>query len=109
MTIQVEFWTLAGFLFAFLSTMFGLAKWIFTSAERRQMQRFNSLEQALKGAGENWQRLERDFNSLKADLPLYYVRKEDYVRGQTTIEAKIDAVYNKLENIQLRQRLGDNT
>lgn len=106
MTIQVEFWTLVGFLLAFLSTMFGLAKWIFTSAEKRQMQRFASLEQTLKGAGDNWLRLERDFNALKADLPLNYVRKEDYIRGQTTIEAKIDAVYSKLEAIQLRQQMG---
>lgn len=109
MTIQVEFWTLVGFLLAFLSTMFGLAKWIFTSAEKRQMQRFSSLEQALKGAGDNWLRLERDLNELRVNLPLDYVRKDDYLRGQTTIEAKIDAVYSKLENIQLRQQMRNNS
>lgn len=107
MTIQVEFWTLVGFLLTFLSAMFGLAKWIFTSAEKRQMARFNALDQALKGAGDNWIRLERELAQLKASLPLDYVRKDDYVRGQTTIEAKIDAVYSKLETLMLRQSLGD--
>ncbi len=34
---------------------------------------------------------------FKADLPLNYVRREDYIRGQTVIEAKLDALDNKLE------------
>ena len=37
---------------------------------------------------------------FKADLPLNYVRREDYIRGQTVIEAKLDALYNKLEVVQ---------
>ncbi|MCN2262768.1 hypothetical protein MLL02_26285, partial [Escherichia coli] len=30
------------------------------------------------------------FMRFKADLPLNYVRREDYIRGQTVIEAKLD-------------------
>ena len=48
------------------------------------------------------QALERDFLKWQADMPLHYVRREDYVRGQTVIEAKLDAMYNKLEVVQLK-------
>lgn len=107
MTVQVEFWTLVGFLITFIGTICGMAKWIFTSAEKRMLQRLGSLESTLKGTSDNWLRLERDLNALKAELPISYVRKEDYIRGQTTIEAKLDAVYSRLDSIHLRQQLKD--
>lgn len=46
--------------------------------------------------------LEREFLTWRADLPLQYVRREDYVRNQTVIEAKLDGLGLRLENIQLR-------
>lgn len=46
--------------------------------------------------------LERDFLKWQADLPVHYVRREDYVRGQSVIEAKLDALYNKLEVVQMK-------
>ena len=51
---------------------------------------------------ESWKRLEREFLEFQARLPLDYVRREDYIRGQTVIEAKIDAVYSKLEVVLLK-------
>ena len=48
------------------------------------------------------QALERDFLNWKADMPIHYVRREDYVRGQVIIEAKLDALYNKLEVVHLK-------
>ncbi|MBN9528233.1 MAG: DUF2730 family protein [Alphaproteobacteria bacterium] len=41
-------------------------------------------------------------SDLRADLPLGYVRREDFIRNQTIIEAKLDALALKLENLQLR-------
>ena len=45
---------------------------------------------------------------LKAHLPDHYVRREDYIRGQTVLENKIDKVAMQLENIQLRTQLQQN-
>ncbi|EEY9341574.1 TAPT1 family protein, partial [Escherichia coli] len=33
-------------------------------------------------------------------------RREDYIRGQTVIEAKLDALYNKLEVVQQYRNTG---
>ncbi|STN25667.1 putative phage-related exported protein [Escherichia coli] len=43
MTLQVEFWTVVGFLITFMSFVGGMAKWLFSKAEERQAARFASL------------------------------------------------------------------
>lgn len=106
MTLQVEFWTVVGFLITFMSFVGGMAKWLFSKAEERQAARFTSLEQSLQQSASNWGELEKEFMRFKADLPLNYVRREDYIRGQTVIEAKLDALYNKLEVVQQYRHTG---
>ncbi|EIW6805903.1 hypothetical protein NI497_003325 [Salmonella enterica] len=105
MTIQVEFWTLVGFLISFIGAVCGLAKWLFSNAEARQVARFTSLEQTMRETASRWNQLEREFLEFRAQMPVDYVRREDYIRGQTVIEAKLDAVYEKLDNVQNRQNL----
>lgn len=87
------------------------------AAEKRQDERFESQENARKAAQEHWDqrfsdlskdvsqvfRLERDFLEWKADLPMTYVMRDDYVRNQTVIEAKLDAVALRIENLQLKR------
>ena len=106
MTLQVEFWTVVSFLLTFMRFVGGLAKWLFSKTEERQAARFASLEQALQQSASNWGELEKEFMRFKADLPLNYVRREDYIRGQTVIEAKLDALYNKLEVVQQYRNTG---
>ena len=106
MTLQVEFWTVVSFLLTFMGFVGGLAKWLFSKTEERQAARFASLEQALQQSASNWCELEKEFMRFKADLPLNYVRREDYIRGQTVIEAKLDALYNKLEVVQQYRNTG---
>jgi hypothetical protein len=42
---------------------------------------------------------------FKADMPFRYIARDDYIRGQTVIEAKLDAVAEKLEKVQIKQGL----
>lgn len=64
--------------------------------------RLDVLDSAAKSDAGQWQRVERELLTLKADLPLHYVRREDYIRGQSVIEAKLDGLGTKLENAHLR-------
>lgn len=59
----------------------------------------------MRETASRWNELEREFLEFKAQMPVDYVRREDYIRGQTVIEAKLDAVYEKLDNVQHRQNL----
>jgi len=64
--------------------------------------RLGGIEMANREEVSQWQRMEREFLTLKADLPLHYVRREDYIRGQSVLEAKLDGLGMKIENAQLR-------
>lgn len=64
--------------------------------------RLETLDAAAKADTGQWQRVERELLTLKADMPIHYVRREDYIRGQSTLEAKVDGVGMKLENALLR-------
>lgn len=120
MSIQVEFWQLVTLLVAFLTFLFAAGKLLLTQIEHRLSERFKALEDAREQSSkhwdekfsvmidqnrreaEGWAELERDFLRFQAELPLHYVRREDYVRGQSVIEAKLDALYNKLEVVQMK-------
>ena len=64
--------------------------------------RLDGMEEAARSEMGNWQRIERDLLKLQADMPLHYVRREDYIRGQSVIESKLDGLALKIENVQLR-------
>ena len=120
MTVQLDFWQLVTLLLAFFSFVAGGAKVLFGQIDRRLDERFDALESARQAADAAMQdtirrhtdeegktaakleALDREFLKFRADLPLAYVRREDYIRGQSVIEAKLDALYNKLEVVQLK-------
>lgn len=121
MTVQMAFWEVVTLLLSFFGFAFGAGKILLAQIDRRLNDRFEALEFAREtGAkhwdekftavieqkrreAEGWSNLERDFLRFQAELPLLYVRREDYVRGQTVIEAKLDAVATRIENLQLRE------
>ena len=102
MTLQLELWhalLLAG---GFLGVIAGFRRTPLGQIDKRLDERFKAQAELLDGNTAKVDRLERDFLEFRADLPLHYVRREDYVRGQTVIEAKLDALYNKIELVQMR-------
>lgn len=124
MTVQVEFWQLLTFLImlllSFLSFAFVAGRTLLAQVDQRLAQRFEAMEEARESAGKHWDErfatvlqqsqqqgtglsnLERDFLRFQAELPLQYVRREDYVRGQSVIEAKLDALYSELKVVQIK-------
>lgn len=118
--MTLELWQIITLLLAFFGCVAGFGKVLVEQFERRQAERFAAHDQA-RAQGQKAMReifeqhlveerknsvavqaLERDFLNWKADLPVQYVRREDYVRGQVIIEAKLDGLYNKLEVVQLK-------
>lgn len=120
MSGQLELWHLVLLALSILGGYWTLTKIIAGQFQRGLDERFKVLEQArsenhlqtskrLDGLettgredGVQWQRVEREFLRMQADMPLHYVRREDYIRGQSVIEAKLDGLGTKLENAQLR-------
>ncbi len=118
--LQIELWHLVSLALAVLAGFWALTKVIAGQFQRHLDTRFtaqdearranhaqvaarlDSLEQINREEAAQWQRLERDLLRLQADMPIHYVRREDYIRGQSVIEAKLDGLATKIENAQLR-------
>lgn len=114
--VQVETWALitwlVGQFVVFMACVFGFAKVLGGQVDKRLDEKFEAQE-AAREAGSRALRehidryvtqgektsaqvteLEKDFLKWQAQLPIHYVRWEDYVRGQSRLESKLDALYN---------------
>ena len=112
MNINIEFWQLivflTGLLGSFLGSSFALGKMLLSQSEKRLDERFEAqkegriatqkhwdsqfeaLKQFSHSGNEQWRQLERELMALKAALPIDYQRRDDAIRNQTVIEAKLD-------------------
>lgn len=54
-----------------------------------------SLEEADKKNAQDIRDLESKFNDLKADLPLTFTAKDDFIRIMNNVEKKLDLIYYK--------------
>lgn len=109
----------------FAAVVTALVKLLLWQFEKRLSERFASQDEARKEASKHWeesfakvlerqdkdalalQQLERAFLNFKADLPLEYVRREDWARGHSIIEAKLDGLALRYENILLKGARND--
>lgn len=124
MTIAVDIWQLIGAMGALLGMVasliitagkvlvgqfekrldekFSAMELASSSAQKHWDSQFSALEQAAIDEAKGWQRLERDIMQMKADLPNIYVRRDDYIRNQSVIEAKLDGLAVRIENALLK-------
>ena len=120
MMLTLDLWQMITLLVSFFGAVWAFGKVLMDQVEKRLGERFDGQDKAREEGqsairatfeahmveerrnAESLQSLERDFLRWQADLPIHYVRREDYVRGQSVIEAKLDALYNKLEVVQLK-------
>jgi len=100
--MTIELWQLISLAATFLGVLVTLGKILLAQIDKRLEQRFAMVERDLRQV----RQFERELLQMKADLPHQYVLRDDYVRNQTVIEAKLDALALKLENVQLRDKRG---
>ena len=110
MAIQMDLYQWNMILIAMISTVIATIKILWGRIETNLNNNFqvmqNRLEDVAKQSAQNHddiRDLERKFYKFQIDLPHVYVAREDYIRGQTVIEAKLDALASKIENVQIRQ------
>jgi hypothetical protein len=106
MTLSVDLWELITAIGTGLTVLSSVAltilKVLLKSLEARLESRFKTLEDSSNKQSEEWQRVERELMKMQADLPLNYVRREDYIRNQSVIEAKLDGLAIRIENALLK-------
>lgn len=97
MILQVEFTWLVGLLLAFFAAIWAFGKVLMAQFEKRLDEKFKGIQKDL----DQVKALEREFLEFKATLPERFVARPDYIRGQSTLEAKQDALYNMMTVVRL--------
>lgn len=109
MTIELPMWQGIVLMVSFFGAVVGASKVLFAQFETRMIERFKSQDLMLNQHmnqqatfAVKLQEMEKDMLLWRADLPMNYVRREDFIRNQTVIEAKLDAISSRVQNIQLK-------
>jgi hypothetical protein len=95
---------IAAALMAFIALNAGTLRWLFERHESTTAEQMATL----KREGSDFSHeVEREMMKLKAQLPLEYVRREDWIRFSSTLDAKLDAMRAELraEITELKDRL----
>lgn len=98
---------------AVITGFWALAKLLMMQTLKQLDERFKLQDTARNKSQEHWEQrfaqietlarsTDKELLLMRGDLPNLYVRREDYIRGQTIIESKLDAVYSKLELVQIQ-------
>lgn len=88
MTIQVDFWQLVSLLLGFIGTLATFSKIL-----------LKQLDSRLEHQNDRVGKLETQLNEFITKLPLDYQRREDAIRFETTLNAKLDAIGSRIEHI----------
>lgn len=106
--MNIELWHLILLLLAFFGACAGFFKVVLAQMQREQDERLRALSESIKSNhvhlaarldgiestaredAQHWQRLEREVLNLKAELPLHYVRRDDFVQAIGSISTRID-------------------
>lgn len=93
--VSIEFWQLVGFLLSFLSVCWGFGKMLLNQFQVQQDER----QRAQDKLAEKFEHMEKQFAEQKAVLPKEYVLREDYIRNQAILEAKMDSIQSTLTDL----------
>ncbi|KAA8702862.1 MULTISPECIES: hypothetical protein [Pseudomonas] len=97
-TLEMPVWQMISIAVTILGAFVGVMKMLLVQMERRLDQRFAVVDKD----SERLREMEIGMERLRGEMPLHYVRREDWARNQSIIEAKLDGLALKLENVQLK-------
>ncbi|MGH7935212.1 MAG: hypothetical protein ACREQN_18880 [Candidatus Binataceae bacterium] len=96
--------TFMGAFVALAALNLGAIRWLLTRYEDELLGRIDAIK---RDGSEFSHAVERELLHLKAQLPVDYVRREDWIRFGNTLEAKLDAMRAEVraEISELRERM----
>ena len=88
---------LAGLIAAWSLLIFKIMQALLAKTEKRLEEKIAEYSKMVDTYQGKAQDIERQVLELKATLPLDYVRREDFIRHEVTINAKLDRIYDRLD------------
>jgi|GEM_PF-286229 len=95
----------AGLLSAWSLVIIGTTRWVINKGLSQYDERILALAKCAEDMEKAIKTREREILELRADLPLQYVRREDAIRQETVINAKLDMLSAKIDNLR-KERAG---
>lgn len=90
--------TIAVFIFqTVITAIIGVAAWGVKNAISEVKTAISKLEDSDKDNAAEIKKVKDDLNDLKADLPLIYVTREDFIRVNNNIDKKLDKLLYRSE------------
>lgn len=103
MTLELEAYQAIGILLTIVGSLWGVGKAFFARVDSAIRERDDSLERAISNVSKQLTRqsndvrqIEKDLLLLKAELPEKYLTRADFNRTFTVVEAKLDRLYELL-------------
>lgn len=87
-SIQVEFWHLITLLLGFIGVLITFGQIMLGQLDKR-----------LEKQGQRMDTFERDLRDMQLSLPNTYQRREDAIRFETMLNAKLDAIGGRMERL----------
>jgi hypothetical protein len=114
MQIDIDFWELlmsiGALTGAFATMIWFFSTILFSQLDKKLDERFLFIKADLerrevedKKNSEQLRQIEREFLMFQRDMPNQYVRREDYIRGQTIIESKLDTLHTERNTFVRRE------
>ena len=89
-----------------LAAFFGLGKLIAKQTLvhiSEKLETLKEVKQDIKNLATNIQNTERDLLRIKSDIAQQYVRRDDFIRLETHLTSKLDALGDKIDNLRERR------
>jgi len=97
-------WQIFVFLGGLVAAWSGLMLGVQKTMMRQQFLDLGRQIAEIREIAEQGQNIERQILELKADLPLNYVRKEDFIRHEGVINTKLDRLRDLVESLRERRK-----
>lgn len=100
MKITFELWQIITLAIALAGSFVGLGRLLLLQLERN----VRADIQRISADSAKWRELEMKFYQHLAELPVTYVRRDDWVRAQGVLESKLDGIAGRIEKVQVMQQ-----
>lgn len=91
---------------AWSGLLLGVIKWLLNAHFKSIKESFDLFSETLAGQATEIHRIDKDVLMLRTEMHAEFVRREDAIRQEVVINAKLDSLAAKLENLTLRSRNG---
>lgn len=92
---------------AWSGLLLAIIKWLLNKYAEGIKDNFKQLGETIRGQTEEMHRLDKEILKLRGEIVREYVRRDDAIREQVVINAKLDALAAKIENLRLRSTHAD--